>query len=151
MIVTHLRRTALAALFLTLTPLPLTAADVTVEAEAVKLENAKGKVVFCLWKEGQADAFPRCDKGTPVAMLSVDASTPKVAFKGLTPGAYAISMFHDEKGAGVPEYNFFGMPKSAIGLSNNPSIGLTAPPSFDKARFTVPSAAKISIEAKKLF
>ena len=74
---------------------------------------------------------------------------PTVAFAGLPPGVYAVTMFHDERGTGAPEMNFLGMPKSGIGLSNNPVI--VGPPTFAKSRFAVPATTRITIEARYLF
>jgi uncharacterized protein (DUF2141 family) len=124
----------------------------TIEVRIASLHNSVGKVWICLWKEGETEGFPRCDKSKPLAKLSAPASAPAVVFPGVQPGVYAISMFHDEKETGVPETNIVGLPKSGIGMSNNPAVGVTAPPSFAKSRFTVGSdVVRHTIEAKYLF
>jgi uncharacterized protein (DUF2141 family) len=124
----------------------------SVEVQIAGLHNAVGKVWVCLWKEGETEGFPRCDKSKPLAKLSAPASAPAVVFPGVQPGAYAISMFHDEKETGIPETNMVGLPKSGIGMSNNPTVGVTTPPSFAKARFTVGAdVVRHSIVTKYLF
>jgi uncharacterized protein (DUF2141 family) len=124
----------------------------TIEVQIANLHNAAGKVWICLWKEGETEGFPRCDKSKPLAKLSAPAGAPTVVFPGVKPGTYAISMFHDEKETGVPETNMVGLPKSGIGMSNNPAVGVTSPPSFDKARFTVGAdVVRHTIEARYLF
>ena len=121
----------------------------TVEVAITNLRSTRGKVWLCLWKEGATAGFPSCDKGKPLASRSAPASAPRVAFTGLQPGAYAVTMFHDEKGTGAPEMNLLGMPTSGIGLSNNPVI--LGPPTFAKSRFVVPGTTRVTIETKYLF
>ena len=122
-----------------------------VEVQITKLKNSTGSVVVCLWKEGSIDGFPNCHKGKPMAILTAPANAPKVVFTNVEPGSYAISFFHDEKGTGIPETNLVGMPKNAIGLSNNPAVGITSPPTFVKAQFAVPAIVRHTIEARYLF
>lgn len=43
------------------------------------------------------------------------------------------------------------MPKSGVGTSNNPVLGLMNRPSFDKSRFTVPDTKQIEIKTQYLF
>ena len=125
-------------------PTPPAPKAATVEVTITNLRNTNGKVWLCLWREGATAGFPSCDKGKPIASRSAPASAPKVAFTGLQPGTYAVTMFHDEKGTGAPELNALGLPKSGIGLSNNPAI--FGPPAFDKSRFVVPATSHITIE-----
>ncbi len=124
---------------------------VAVEAKATDLRNTNGNVWFCLWKDGATEGFPRCDKGQPFAKLSAPASSAAVVFKSVPLGTYAVSMFHDEKSTGVPELNLVGLPKSGVGLSNNPQVGITSPPNFGKAKFTLEKNIVLSIQAKYLF
>jgi uncharacterized protein (DUF2141 family) len=115
------------------------------------LRNTDGKVWFCLWKEGRAKNFPNCDKHKPFAKLSAPANAPVAVFGNVQPGAYAISIYHDEKGNGALAVNFAGIPKSAVGTSNNPALGMRSRPSFNKSRFTVPGKTTFSVEAKYVF
>lgn len=125
---------------------PAMALDVTVKG----LRNTAGDVVVCLWRQKDA-GFPNCAKGRPWKTLKAPASKPTVTFADVPPGTYAVSMFHDEKRLGRPETTFFGMPKSGIGLANDPTIGGKNRPTFGRASVDVPATTKIAITAKYLF
>ncbi len=123
-----------------------------IEVRVADLHSTVGKVWICLWKEGQTSDFPNCDRASAFAKQAAPASAPSVVFPNVPAGAYAISIFHDEKGTGVPEKTLIGLPKSGVGLSNNPDIGITSPPTFAKARFIVGTeAVQHNIKAKYLF
>ena len=55
-------------------------------------------------------------------------------FSGVTPGRYAVSVFHDENNNGKLATNFVGMPKEGVGASTN-AKGHFGPPKFDAAAF----------------
>lgn len=113
----------------------------TLEVSAEHLRNRNGSVVFCLWKETDS-GFPRCDKGSPFQKQATPASNPKVIFKEVPTGVYAISAFHDEAGTGKIDTNLIGLPRSGIGVSG----GLTMPPSFSKAKLFAPTSGEIMIQ-----
>lgn len=123
----------------------------SIDVQITGLRNTFGKVWICLWKEEQSSNFPNCDKHRPFAKIAAPASAPLAAFNNVQPGAYAISFFHDENGDGRLATNLAGLPKSAIGTSNNPSIGVASRPSFARSRFLVPGKARYSIESKYVF
>ena len=125
---------------------PAQALEVTVDG----LRNARGDVVICIWRQ-QDEGFPNCAKGRPWKRLKAPATSPTVRFSDVPPGTYAVSMFHDEKRMGRPQTNFFGMPTSGVGLANNPRVGPTNRPTFDKAKVVVPDTKAIAITAKYLF
>ena len=52
------------------------------------------------------------------------------------PGTYAAQAFHDEDGNGVLERSMLGLPKEAMGFSNDAPMRM-GPPRFDAAAFTV--------------
>jgi uncharacterized protein (DUF2141 family) len=114
------------------------------------LHNTNGDVVICVWRQ-EDKGFPNCGTGQPFKKLTASATQPQVSFDDLPPGTYAVSMFHDEKRTGKPETNLVGMPRSGIGMANDPALGLTSPPSFEKGRITVPDAKSIEITARYLF
>jgi uncharacterized protein (DUF2141 family) len=129
----------------------LAAQAASIDVQVTGLRNASGTVWICLWKEGQSRNFPNCDKYRPFAKISAPASAPRATFANVQPGAYAVSIFHDENGDGRLATNLAGLPKSAVGTSNNPALGLTSRPSFSKSRFLVSGKASRSIEAKYMF
>lgn len=60
-----------------------------------------------------------------------------VTFTNVTPGTYAISLFHDKNGNKIMDFEPNGMPKEAYGVSNNNmSMG---PPQWSDAKFEVGS------------
>lgn len=122
------------------------ALEVTVEG----LRNAKGDVVVCVWRQDDA-GFPNCAKGRPWKKTAVPATSPAVRFDNVPSGTYAVTMFHDENRAGRPTTNFMGLPTSAVGLANNPQVGPTNRPTFDKARVRVPRDGPVNIIAKYIF
>ncbi len=68
-----------------------------------------------------------------------------VAFDGLAPGRYAVTIYQDLNGNGDLDSNLFGMPNEPFGFSNNPRM-FFGPPSFKKAAFEV--SEDLSIEVK---
>ena len=53
------------------------------------------------------------------------------------PGTYAVGIYHDRNDNWKFDKNFFGIPKEAFGLSNNPRYGLRKP-KLEEAAFEVP-------------
>ena len=73
-----------------------------------------------------------------------------VTIAGVPPGAYAAQAFHDETGAGVVHQGLFGIPKEAIGFSNNAPLRVSGP-AFDDAVFNVDQGvARISLHVRRL-
>jgi len=65
----------------------------------------------------------------------VNEGYASVTFTNVTPGVYAISLFHDKNGNKTMDFEPNGMPKEMYGVSNNPmSYG---PPQWSEAKFEV--------------
>lgn len=64
-------------------------------------------------------------------------------FKNLSPGTYAIAVYHDENRNDDFDTNFIGLPLEGYAFSNGASVFL-GPPSFDAARFVL-SAPSMAI------
>jgi uncharacterized protein (DUF2141 family) len=58
------------------------------------------------------------------------------AIKGLQPGTYAVSAFHDENNNDKLDLNWIGIPKEGTSASNN-AKGRFGPPSFKDASFAL--------------
>lgn len=85
-----------------------------------------------------------------VASATVDAakSTVVYEFAGLSPGEYAVSVFHDADKDGALNRNFLGIPEEGFGFSNNPRVTV-GPPGYKKARFaTAGGTTHIAIQLK---
>lgn len=114
------------------------------------LRNRDGNVVICVWRR-QDRGFPNCGTGQPFKRLTIPATAPGVALNDLPSGEYAISIFHDEKKRDKLETNLLGIPLSGVGLANNPQFGPMNPPTFDKARVSVPNTQTLNISVRYLF
>lgn len=88
------------------------------------LRNAKGVLQICLTR--QAAHFPNC-KGDPKAVIrTVAAAAGPVRLTGLAPGAYAVSVFHDEN-ANRKLDTLLAVPREGFGFSRNPVVRFGAP------------------------
>ncbi len=83
-------------------------------------------------------------RSRPVRSVAVEITGPEVTLKfdGLSPGEYAIMMYHDANRNNRFD-RFLGMPREQFGFSNNALPGL-GPPGFDKVKFNL-SADKVSL------
>lgn len=111
------------------------AADLVVTVTGVR--SATGQIELCLFRG--PDGFPDCTANKSVRRAHVAATPGAVTatFTGLSPGLYAVSAFHDEKGLHRIETNFLGIPRSGLGASRDPPARF-GPPSFRDAAFTLP-------------
>lgn len=93
------------------------------------------------------DDFPK--KAAEGKVIKVTGKSITAVFENLKPGDYAVSIFHDANSNGKLDKNAFGIPKEGFGFGNN-AMGTFGPPSFDKAKTTVPKdgAAKQVIMVK---
>ncbi|MEO1650053.1 MAG: DUF2141 domain-containing protein [Pseudomonadota bacterium] len=130
----------------TLLPAQALALDVSVSG----LKSTAGDIYVCVWRRTD-QGFPNCAKGKPFKKVRASADAETISVPDLAAGAYAVTMYHDPLRQGRPKTNFFGMPTSAIGIANNPSVSMTNRPTFDKARVDVPATQRIDISAKYLF
>jgi uncharacterized protein (DUF2141 family) len=122
--------------------LPAQASTVVVNVGGVRSELGHVLVALCT----RADFLqPHCRwKGKVRA--TIGAVTVRI--KDVPPGRYAAQAFHDENDNGTLDRNFFGLPKEAMGFSNNAPIHL-GPPRFDVAAFTVtPGTTEISFSLR---
>jgi len=70
-----------------------------------------------------------------------------VTFKNLKAGKYAVQFFHDENLNQKVDKNRIGIPKEAVGFSND-AIGKFGPKKFEKRLITVNRNTKIKIKAR---
>ncbi len=100
--------------------------------------STKGNMLVCL--TANPKAFPDCSKDPKALNAKVTANgSGNVHFDGLAPGAYAISMIHDENGNGKMDMRVF-LPKEGFGFSRNPAITF-GPPKFGAASFKIGEGA----------
>lgn len=114
-------------------PAPPGGATVVVAIEG--LRSARGRVLACLTTD--ARTFPDCDKDPAAHKLSVAAAPGEVIeFRGVAPGRYAISLFHDENGNGRLD-KLMMIPREGYGFSRDAPVRF-GPPRFTAAAFEVP-------------
>ncbi len=78
--------------------------------------------------------------GLTGASIKVDGSDASATFEGLTPGEYAVKLYHDVDDNGEMNTNPFGMPTEPFAFSNN-AKGRFGPAAWEAAKFEVPAGA----------
>jgi uncharacterized protein (DUF2141 family) len=111
-------------------PTPPSGATLVVEVEGLKSDAGKVRAAL----HDRAKGFP-ADPASATRRLEVPiaAGRTRLVFDGLPPGAYAVSVHHDENGNGRLDTNFLGIPAEGLAASND-AKGFMGPPSFEKAR-----------------
>ena len=94
------------------------------EVSIERLRSNRGQVHVCLTRSSAH--FPNCARDPAALKRSVSATTGSVRFDGVQPGAYAVSLFHDENGNGKFD-TFAGIPREGFGFSRNPTVRFGAP------------------------
>src|SRR5215475_13692542 len=104
-----------------------------IHVEVDGLRNDKGQVFCSIYSS--AEGFPK-NRNKAVAQVSSPISNKQAVcdFSGVTPGTFAISIFHGENSNGKLDTNFMGIPREGVGASNN-AKGHLGPPKFDAAAF----------------
>ncbi|MDD3798760.1 MAG: DUF2141 domain-containing protein [Novosphingobium sp.] len=110
------------------------------------LHSTRGQLVACLWRD--KTGFPSCEKSSTALrqVLPVTGTSMHIAFSGLAPGQYAVTVLHDEDGNGKMKHNFIGMPAEGVGVSNNPG-GM---PGYAKSLIDIAPGSAISIRMRYL-
>ena len=109
------------------------AADLTVEV--VGLRSDTGNVHFALYDNPAA--FPDDEGRLRGTQVPIAGRRAVAVFKDLTPGPYAVAVYHDENANGSFDQGFLGLPLEDYGFSNGAPAFL-GPPSFDQAKVSVP-------------
>ena len=105
--------------------------------------NQEGTIRIALFNS--PEGFPEAEyllKGIVVNASSADSDAKvTVEFKGLAPGTYAISTYHDLNDNEVLDKNFLGIPEELYGFGNN-AEGDLGPAKFEDASFMVTEEGK---------
>lgn len=141
-------RLALAAMLATFTfAVPAHAADLKIMIDDVA--SSAGTVMVGLYDSQENYTAAIADASKPgsladsrrvagVALRAV-ASTQRVVFTDLKPGAYVVVVIHDENNNSKLDSNALGMPTESYGFSND-ARGLFAAPDFKNAAITLDDA-----------
>jgi uncharacterized protein (DUF2141 family) len=116
------------------TPYAAQAADLTVIVNNVQQDV--GQVMLGLFSS--AEGFPKTFSQGTLAPAKERNATGQVrlVFKGLAPGQYAATAFHDLDSNGKLNANLMGLPTEPYGFSNN-ARGNFGPPAFKDAAVKV--------------
>lgn len=100
------------------------------------LRTCDGNMRVVLW--ASEDGFLRDPDSALRTMISViEGESVEFVFPDLPFGEYAISAVHDEDGNGNMNRNLFGKPTEGYCISNGVRGGMSGPPEFDDASFTL--------------
>ena len=107
----------------------------SVMVTVTNVKDSRGTITLDLHDDDPAKWLK---KGFHVERMRVPAKKgeTKMCVPILKPGVYAIALYHDRNGDRQFDKNFLGIPTEPFGISNNPTIGLSAPP-LDSASFEV--------------
>ncbi|MEO7082183.1 MAG: DUF2141 domain-containing protein [Flavobacteriales bacterium] len=107
-------------------------ADLKVEVILNK-PDAGGKLLLALCPSAQAY---KTETGCSTKSVDADARTVSCSFEGITPGTYAIKVFHDVNENGELDTSWIGWPQEPYGFSNDAPVN-TGPPPFKLASIQV--------------
>jgi uncharacterized protein (DUF2141 family) len=127
-----------------LSVVPAQAADLTVVVNNIT-SNA-GNVM--LGRFDSASTFPKTVTKFAMAAAAERDAVGRVTLvlRGLSPGTYALSAYHDLDANGQLNNNMLGLPVEPYGFANN-ARGSFGPPSFQAASVALP-AQGLAIELK---
>ena len=116
-----------------------------IEARIVGAHGTAGRIGCALYQG--PGGFP-LDTTRAARRIFAPVGAPCV-FEGLSPGAFAVAVFHDDDSSGKLEKNLLGAPKKGYGVSNNHTHALSAP-SFEESRVDLKAgeAKTIAIELR---
>jgi len=127
-------------------PAPLSS-DVTLTVVVTGATTEGGTIGVALYST--ADGFP--GQITKAATSSVHPRTAPVdsfVFRGLEPGQYAVSVYHDLNGNGKLDTNLFGVPKEPWGTSANVRPRMRAP-RFEEGTLNVSGPTRVEIRVER--
>lgn len=120
----------------------LSAGPLTIQV--VGLESDDGAVRIALNDEANYEG----EGNVRAAALSIQDGTAQWTVDDVSPGTYAVRVYHDANDNKELDTNMFGVPQEAFGFSNN-ARGRFGPPDFEEAAFTLDTdSLSMTITAK---
>ena len=104
----------------------------TLEIRVSNMRNEKGHVLAAVCTKAEF-LQPHCAYSGRAPARFGEVT---IRIEGISPGTYAIQVFHDENDNGMIDRNFFGMPTEGMGFSNDARFHF-GPPRFDDAAVDV--------------
>ena len=107
-----------------------------IHVEIAGLRNDRGQVLCALFSS--ASGFPKeSNKAAARTKSGISEGHAVCEFPAISPGTYAVSVFHDENSNGKLDTKLLGIPREGVGASND-AKGHFGPPKFDAAKFQFP-------------
>ena len=107
-----------------------------------QISQIKGTVKWALYDNEKV--YEQRTPAVKSGSISVTGESLTWEVTGLTPGPYALAIYHDVNNNGVLDLNFLGVPKEPYAFSGT-SSSKWLPPSFDKAAVQVAKNTLIKI------
>jgi uncharacterized protein (DUF2141 family) len=114
---------------ISITPSITIASDLTVEVLGVR--SNEGLVHFGLYNK--SSNFLKADSSLDGTSEVIINNRSVFVFKGLSPGYYALAVYHDENSNGEFDQILFGIPVEDYGFSND-AVAFFGPPDFKDAK-----------------
>jgi uncharacterized protein (DUF2141 family) len=103
-----------------------------VVVDVVGLKSDAGQVLAALFRSSAG--FPQePQKAQQRKQVKIQGRHVELAFDGVPPGPFAVSLFHDEDANGKLKTGMFGIPSEGYGFTRD-AKGSFGPPGFDDAR-----------------
>ncbi|MDY7021081.1 MAG: DUF2141 domain-containing protein [Cyanobacteriota bacterium] len=110
----------------------------SLNVEIKGLKDQQGQVCLSLFSSRQG--FPDSkENALQTQCIQLGTDEPKISFENLTPGNYAVAVFHDKNSDQNLNLNSLGIPTEGFGFSRNPTV-LAGPPQFDDTAVAVATA-----------
>lgn len=119
----------------------------TLRLQVKGAKHDRGKFVARLFR--RSDQAPRGKAYREISTKPIKGKA-SLEFDNLAYGTYALFVFHDENGNGIPDHNFLGFPTEPMGFSGDFRLSLfSGVPDFDDLRFPFRKGAeRIAVEVR---
>lgn len=118
-----------------------TAQKVTIQVTGIK--ETKGNILIGVYNSSVN--FAKVGSETKLMSVPADSETVSVEITDLKEGEYAFTILHDKNANGKCDFNLLGIPKEAIGFSNNVKPKLKTP-SFNDVKVNVKDSLTLKIK-----
>jgi len=102
--------------------------------DVVEVKEPEGTIEYALYD--RAETFPKRQGRLRKGKVPATAPVTRIRIDGLTPGTFAVAIFHDANGNGEFDQGFLGIPLEDYGFSND-AMGFFSAPDFAEAKFVL--------------
>ncbi|MCB9595616.1 MAG: DUF2141 domain-containing protein [Sandaracinaceae bacterium] len=103
----------------------------------IHTRDNRGRVFCALWRGREGYPTERARSVSEAMDRTIVNRRAVCVFDDVTPGEYAMAVFHDENANNDLDRNIFGIPSEGTGASND-AHNMFGPPGYDDARFQLP-------------